>query len=165
MAANHTPMTLTTILPGAVFGPVQSRATMGSVRIIQRLLDGKPPALPRLGFSVVDVRDLASLHVRAMTTPQAGGERFLATGEFLWMEDIAGMLRSGLTDRASKVPTRRLPNVLFRLISLFAHDLRTLTPLLGRTLASSSEKAARILGFAPRPAAATIVDCGESLLD
>jgi dihydroflavonol-4-reductase len=164
MTANPTPMTLTTILPGAVFGPVLTKANLGSVRIIQRLLDGKPPALPRLGFSVVDVRDVAALHVRAMTMPQAGGERFLATGEFLWMEDIAKMLRSGLKERAAKVPTRRLPNALFRIVSLFAHDLRALTPLLGRRFASSSEKAARVLGFVPRPVAATIVDCGESLL-
>ena len=71
---------LTTILPGAVFGPVLFKQNLGSVRIIKRLLEGRPPALPRLGFAVVDVRDLAALHVRAMTTPEAAGQRFLATG-------------------------------------------------------------------------------------
>jgi dihydroflavonol-4-reductase len=80
--------TLTTILPSAVFGPVLTKENLGSVQIIQRLLEGRPAGIPRLGFWVVDVRDPADLHIRAMTAPQAAGERFIAAGEFMWMEDI-----------------------------------------------------------------------------
>lgn len=154
---------LTTILPGAVFGPVLSPENLGSVRIIHRLLHGKPPALPRLGFSVVDVRDLAALHVRAMTEPAAAGERFLATGEFLWMSEIADVLRSGLGAAAANVPTRRLPDWLFRLAALAAPDLRSLSPLLGVRYEASNEKARRVLRFTPRPAAETIADTARSL--
>ena len=86
----------TTILPGAVFGPILTAENLGSVQIIQGMLNGKPPALPRLGFWIVDVRDLADLHIRAMTAASAAGQRFIAAGEYMWMEDIARTLRTEL---------------------------------------------------------------------
>ncbi len=88
MAGYEGPTTLTTVLPGAVFGPILSTANLGSVRIIQRLLQGRMPGLPRIGLEVVDVRDIADLHIRAMTAPEAAGQRFLGTGEFVWMREI-----------------------------------------------------------------------------
>ncbi len=155
---------LTTILPGAVFGPLLSRNALGSVQIIQNLLQGRPPAMPKLGFWVTDVRDLAGLHIRAMTAPEAAGERFLAAGEFQWMAEIAATLRAKLGRRAVKVPTRRLPRFLVRLLLPFNPQLRSIAPLIGRKFALTTQKARRRLGFAPRPAAETIVDCAESLL-
>ena len=157
------PDLLTTILPGAVFGPVLSADSLGSVAIIQGLLQGRPTALPRIGFWVVDVRDLAELHIRAMTAPEAAGQRFIAAGEFLWMEDIATTLRTRLGRRAPKVPTRRLPDFVVRLLLPFQPALKALAPLLGRRFPLSAEKAARVLGFTPRSAADTIADCAESL--
>ncbi|HVQ71204.1 MAG TPA: aldehyde reductase [Bradyrhizobium sp.] len=163
--AGHTGLTrLTTILPGAVFGPMLTKANLGSVQIIQRLLEGRPAAIPRLGFWVVDVRDLAELHVRAMTAPEAAANRFIAAGDFMWMEDIAATLRLHLGSRASKVPTRQLPDLVFRLSSLFVPVLRNFVSSLGRTNDLTAAKARRMLGFAPRPATTTIVDCAESLL-
>jgi dihydroflavonol-4-reductase len=158
------PTTFTTILPGAVFGPVLTTDNLGSVQIIQRLLAGSPAGIPRLGFSVVDVRDLADLHIRAMIAPEAGGQRFIAAGDFMWMEDIARTLRSRLGARANRVPTRRLPDFIVRFLARFLPHLRMVTPVLGRTTSISTEKARRLLGFSPRPAATTIVDCAESLI-
>lgn len=155
---------LVTILPGAVFGPVLSAENLGSVQIIEDLLKGRPAALPRLGFWVVDVRDLADLHIRALTSAEAGGQRFIAAGDFLWMEEIAQVLRRRLGERAAKVPTRRLPGFVVRLLLPFRPHLRTLAPLIGRKFGLSSEKARQQLGFAPRPAEETLVDCAESLL-
>lgn len=153
----------TTILPGAVFGPVLTPDNQGSVDIIRRLLNGNPSALPKLGFWVVDVRDLADLHVQAMTSPQAAGERFLAAGDFMWMKDIAVTLRNALGTRAAKVPTRELPNFVVRLLLPFLPKLKGLAPLLGHRFPLTSEKARRTLGFAPRPGVTTVVDCAESL--
>jgi dihydroflavonol-4-reductase len=164
IAANPSATTLTTILPGAVFGPVLTRESLGSVQIIDRLLKGQPAGIPRLGFSVVDVRDLADLHVRAMTSPLAAGERFLAVGDFVWMKEIASALRSALGERGGKVPTRDLPDFVFRLLSLFMPPLRMLASDLGRRNRITSAKARRVLGFSPRPATTTVVDCAESLL-
>lgn len=155
---------LTTVLPGAVFGPILAAENLGSVQIIQGMLKGKPAALPRLGFWIVDVRDLADLHIRAMTAATAASQRFIAAGEYMWMEDIARTLRTELGEAAAKAPTRRLPDFVVRMLLPFAPNLRSLAPLLGRRFPLTSAKARQTLGFAPRPAAMTIVDCARSLL-
>jgi len=93
MSRNAGSTQFTAILPGAVFGPILSPQNLGSVQIIQGLLNGRPAAVPRLGFWIVDVRDLADLHIRAMSSPAAAGQRFIAAGEFMWMADIAAALR------------------------------------------------------------------------
>jgi dihydroflavonol-4-reductase len=154
----------TTILPGAVFGPILSADNPGSVRIIQGLLKGEPKALPQLGFWIVDVRDLADLHIRAMIAPAAAGERFIAANEFMWMRDVANTLRAQLGPAAAKVSTRQLPNWLVKMLLPVLPNLKGLAPLLGRRFALSSQKARQVLAFAPRPAAATIIDCARSLM-
>jgi dihydroflavonol-4-reductase len=164
MAEHAGPTSLTTILPGAVFGPVLAKANRGSVQIIRRLLEGRPAAIPRLGFWIVDVRDLAELHVHAMTASEAAANRFIAAGDFMWMEDIATTLRLKLGSQAGKVPTRRLPDLVFRLSSLFVPVLRTFVSSLGRKNDLTAAKARHMLGFSPRPATTTIADCAESLL-
>jgi hypothetical protein len=99
-----------------------------------------------------------------MTSPEAAGERFLAVGDFMWMEDIANTLRAQLGARAAGVPTRRLPDAVVRFMSLFLPPLRTFTAELGRKTATSSDKARRVLGFSPRPAVSTVIDCARSLM-
>jgi dihydroflavonol-4-reductase len=164
MADHDGPTTLTTILPGAVFGPVLTTDNLGSVRIVARLLAGMP-GTPRIGFEIVDVRDLADIHIRAMTAPEAAGQRFLATGEFVWMRDMALALRAGLGDAASKAPTRNLPNIAVRLAAIADPTLREIMPALGRRHRHSTAKASRLLGWRPRPAAETVVACGRSLME
>jgi len=156
---------LTTILPGAVFGPLRDAENLGSVQIIHGMLRGRPGALPRLGFWIFDVRDLADLHIRAMTAAAAAGQRFIAAGEFMWMEGMAKTLRAQLGEQGAKVPTRRLPDFVVRLLLPFMANLRTLAPLLGRRFPINTDKSRKVLAFAPRPAAATLVDCARSLLD
>jgi nucleoside-diphosphate-sugar epimerase len=163
MAGYQGDTTLTTILPVAIFGPLRSADNAGSVDVIARLLTGRPPVLPRFGFTIVDVRDLADLHIQAMISNAAAGQRFIGAGDFMWLADIADTLRAYLGPRASKVPSRGIPDVVVRTIARFVPALRTLVPLLGRQLTFSSAKAQRMLGFSPRPAAATIMDCAESL--
>jgi len=126
-------------------------------------LRGRPSLLPRLGFNITDVRDLAAVHVAAMTAPQAAGERFIVLGEALWFGEVAAILRQRLGARAAKVPRHGLPDGLVRLIARFNPRLKELLPLLGRTQKFSADKARRMLGYAPRPAADTIAACGESL--
>ncbi|HEY4018103.1 MAG TPA: NAD-dependent epimerase/dehydratase family protein [Pseudonocardiaceae bacterium] len=156
---------LTTILPGAVFGPVLTKDTVGSVGIIARMIGGAMPGVPRIGLEVVDVRDLADIHIKAMTAPEAAGQRFLATGEFTWMREIAETLHKGLGPDGEKVATRQLPNFAIRLAARFADkSLREITPALGRRNRHSTEKAKRILDWQPRPAAETVLDCARSLI-
>jgi len=162
--ADHPATALVTILPGAIFGPVLTKAQLGSVGIIQRLLQGQPPALPRLAFNITDVRDLADLHIRAMTSPEAAGQRFIAMGDALWYGEVAATLRARLGGEAAKVPTAAMPDLVARGLALVSPQMKSLLPLLGRTQAFSRAKAEKILGFAPRPVEDTIADCGASLL-
>jgi dihydroflavonol-4-reductase len=157
------PTTLATVLPGAVFGPLLPASRAGSVQIIERLLAGRMPGTPRVGFEVVDVRDLADVHVRAMTAPEAAGRRFIAAGEFLWMSEIAAVLRARLGERARKVPSRTLPDFAIRLLARFDPGARALVPYLSRRHLHTSRTAERLLGWRPRPAADTITDCALSL--
>jgi dihydroflavonol-4-reductase len=157
--------TLTTILPGAVFGPLLPNGTPGSVWVVENLLDGKPPRLLNLGLSVVDVRDLAAAHVAALTAPQAPSERFLCTGHFLWMPEIARILRDGLGPAGSKVPTKVISDYLVYPLSLFMPKLRMFRHDVGQRRDVDNSKARTVLGFQPRPAADTLLDCAHSLLE
>lgn len=102
---------LSVINPVGIFGPVLGPDYSTSILMVQRLMDGAMPGVPRLYFGAVDVRDVADLHIRAMTHSAAKGERFLAVaGDFMSMRDIAQVLKARLGTSARKVPTRRLPD-------------------------------------------------------
>lgn len=156
---------LTTILPGAVFGPVLGADQLGSVQVIGRMLRGEMPRLPRIGLEVVDVRDVADAHVRAMTAPEAAGERFLATGELVTMADMAAALRAGLGDAAAKVPTKTVPDVVLKLMARRKPELAGILPGLGRRNRHTTDKARGVLGWQPRPAREAVVACGRSLVE
>lgn len=158
--------TLTTILPTAIFGPaLMEQHSGGSVGVIKRIMTGRPPLLPRIGFNIVDVRDLAALHVRAIGSEAAIGKRFIANGGFLWMTQIAAALREGLGQSAPRVRKYGMPNWAFHVIARFAKPLRSLAPLLGRDLVFSADRARKELGFLPREVKQTVVDCAKSILD
>lgn len=157
---------LAVINPVAVFGPVLAADTSSSIEIVRSLLSGRFPGVPRLAFGVVDVRDVADLHLRAMTAPEAAGERFLAvSGDFMTMGQIAGVLRQELGPRASKVPTRTIPDVLIRLAGLVQRELRDFGPELGVLRSVDGSKATRLLGWQPRSREDALVATAESLFD
>jgi nucleoside-diphosphate-sugar epimerase len=155
---------LVTIQPGAIVGPVLGEDRSYSLEAISRLLDGRMPGLPRLGFAFVDVRDVAALHVLAMTAPEAAGERLIAAGEFLWFSDVAQILRERLGEAARKVPTRKVPNFVVRAMGMVDPGVRSVATELGHEARYSSENARRRTGWQPRPVEETIVDCARSLL-
>jgi nucleoside-diphosphate-sugar epimerase len=136
-----------------------------SVQIVQRLLTGKVPGLPRLGFNVVDVRDVADLHLRAMTAPEAAGQRFIAASGFKWMSEMAELLRRELGPAAAKVPTRAMPDFVIRLASIVDRDLRNVTRDLGQRRDFTAAKARELLDWRPRTAEETILDCARSLIE
>ncbi|MFT8491307.1 MAG: hypothetical protein ABF672_12280 [Gluconobacter oxydans] len=156
--------TLAVVNPSVILGPVLGRDFSPSIGLVQRLLAGKVPGLPRLGVEFVDVRDLADLHLRAMTNPAAAGQRFIGAGEFAWMADIARVLKAQLGPEAAKVPTRALPDFVLRLVGLFDRDLGAMNGYLGHRYTYSSAKAQSVLGWKARPLEETVVDCGRSLI-
>ena len=155
---------LATVNPGAILGPLLSRDASYSLEAIERLLKGIP-GTPKVGFSFVDARDVAALQVKAMVAPEAGGQRFIAVAEFLWMAEVAATLRRELGDDAAKVPTRSVPNLLVRAMALFDPGIRSITNQLGKKLTYSSEKARTQLGWTTRPLEQTIAETGRSMVD
>lgn len=155
---------LTSINPGAIIGPVLSDDRSYSLQAIERMLDGMP-GLPRLGFSFVDVRDVADMQVTAMTAPAAAGQRFIAAGPFYWMSEVAEILRDRLGDAAAKVPKRNVPNFVVRGMARFDSGLRSIVDDLGQRTDYSIENAKVRLGWSPRPIEQSVIDCARSLLD
>ena len=156
---------LVTICPGAVIGPVLGSDFSASIDIVKKLIDGSLPGLPRFGWPLVDVRDIADLHIRAMRTPAAAGQRFIGAGPFYWMADIAKVLRERLPEVARKVPKRQLPNWLVRLSSRFDPVIHDRLFELDKERPVSAEKARRELGWSPRANDEAIVDTARSLVD
>lgn len=156
---------LAVVNPVGVFGPVLGPDYSTSIVLIRRLMDGDLPGCPRLSYGVVDVRDVAELHLRAMTDPGAKGERFLAvSGASMSIRDMATTLKERLGEAARRAPTRELPNWIVRLVSLFDPEVRQVVPELGRHKQATSEKARTVLGWSPRPPEDAIVATAESLL-
>ena len=156
---------LSVVNPVGVFGPVLGPDYATSILLVQRMMDGALPGLPRMCFGVVDVRDVADLHLRAMKHPAANGERFLAVaGDFMWISEIAATLKRRLGDAAQHVPTRQLPNFLVRLAALRDPAVKQIVPELGKWKNATSEKAQRVLGWEPRSREDSVVATAESLM-
>ncbi|ALE74830.1 MULTISPECIES: NAD-dependent epimerase/dehydratase family protein [unclassified Pseudonocardia] len=157
---------LTTILPVAVMGPVMGAAISGANHIVQNSLDGRMPGYPNMYVPIVDVRDVAAAHVAAMTAPDAAGERFLVgTGEpAIAMKDIGAILRTGLGTKASKVPTRTIPDVVVKATALFKDEFKPVAADLGYVKRVSDTKIRTVLGITPRPAREAIIAAGRSMV-
>ena len=157
-------MELAVINPAGIFGPVLGLDYAGSVDVLKRLLDGMP-GCPRIYFGMVDVRDVADLHIRAMQHPAAKGERFIAVaGRSLSMLEISRVLRARLGTAAKRAPRFELPNFVVRLAARRDPAIRQLVPMLGKVREASSEKARRLLGWNPRGNEEIILATAESLI-
>lgn len=165
MAAHGGAMEYVSINPAAVLGPVLGADFSTSLEVVKKLLDGALPGLPNLGFGVVDVRDVAALHVQAMVTAGLNGERFIAQGRFIWMREVAEVLKAGLGAKAKRVPTRGLPNWLLKLLANFDATVKMVVPELGRRRDASAVHALQLLGWKTRDEATTILDCANSLIE
>jgi dihydroflavonol-4-reductase len=149
----------------AIFGPVLGNDFAASIILIQRLLNGDFPGCPQISFGVVDVRDVASLHLLAMTHEKAAGERFLAISPpSMTVQKMAVVLKERLPEVARKAPTRVIPNILLRLVGLFDKQIGLITGELGKERDATNEKAKTILGWNPRSREDTLVATAESLV-
>ncbi len=156
---------LAVVNPVGVFGPLLGPDTSTSVTYIQRMMDGAMPGLPRMRIGVVDVRDVADLHLCAMTDPRAKGERFLAVaGDFMSLREIALTLKARLGAAARRAPTRELPDWLVRLVAVADPSVRQILPELGKMKNATSAKAKILVGWAPRPREDALAATAESLI-
>ena len=137
-----------------------------SVQIVKKLLDGSMPGCPQVSIGAVDVRDIADLHILAMTDPKAKGERFLGVADngIVSFLDIARIIKAKRPEFAKKVPTMQLPNLLIKVIAVFDPSVRQLLPELGRSIKISNEKAKNQLGWTPRSTEDSIIDTVDRLV-
>ena len=157
---------LAVVNPVGVFGPALGPDYSTSIVLVKRLMDGSLPGCPDLWFGGVDVRDVADLHLKAMTDPAARGERFLATaGDFVSVREIARFLKEDLGDAGRRVATRPLPSWLLRVIGLFDLQVRGVLPELGKHKNATNAKARRRLGWAPRSPRDAVLATARSLLE
>lgn len=165
MAENGGEMEFVSVNPSLVLGPVHSADFSSSVSAIEQLLSGAVPLAPDLGFAVVDVRDVAALHVKCLEEPGLAGERFIASGRFMKFLEVGAVLRKGLGEKARKVPTRRMPGWLVHLLALFNPGIRSIKSELGKTRNADASHARNRLGWSTRREEDTILDCANSLID
>ena len=156
---------LVAINPVGIFGPVLGPDFSSSVGLIKAMLEGKMPAAPKLSFGVVDVRDLAALHLKALIELRANGLRFLASaGDCVTMHQIARALRTPMGPSAKRAPRFEFPNSFVRLAAKRNPSLRTMLSELGKIKHITNEKARQVLGWEPRSNSEAVVACAESLL-
>lgn len=153
---------LTTINPGLVVGPALDTFYGTSMQVIERLLKGSDPLLPRVGFPLVDVRDVAEMHLRALQRPETAGKRYAASAGTMSSAEIAKVLKTAHPDR--KIPTRVAPDLVIRLLALFDPTIRTLVPALGRLDRVSNARAVADMEMTFRPPALSLREAADWLI-
>ncbi len=158
-------MEFASVNPAAVFGPLLSGDLSTSIELVKQLLEGKVPMCPDIGFGIIDVRDVADLHYRALTAPAIHDERYVCSGPFLKMIDVANLLRANLGEQARKVPKRKMPDWLLKLLALVRPELKQLVAELGNVRGGDSSHAMKALGWTMRPPEEAILATAHSLIE
>ena len=160
-----TPTSMVSILPVFIGGPIVGDQIPPSVQIVSRLLQGAVPAVPNIGWSTVDVRDCAELHLLAMRAHQAEGQRYIAASkEFIWFSEIAALLHRKMGAHAAQVTQRVAPDWIVRFFGFFGGEAGYVARRLRRKVLFSAAKAESQLQWTARGAEAMIVDCANSLI-
>ncbi len=145
------PLELSVINPMGIFGPSLNEDLSSGFELLKKLLDGSMKAIPDIRLGIVDVRDVAELHILAMEKPQAKGERFLAlSGGTMSLIEIVKLLKEKMPYVTTKAPTKSLPTFIIRLSSIFNDQAKAILPLVGINRNASNKKAKTILGWVPR---------------
>ena len=154
---------LAVVNPGMVLGPALEKDYGTSLEALVKLLRGEVPILPRVGFEIVDVRDVASLHRLAYENEAAAGHRYLCANGFMWFTELAAYLAEQFPDYRKKIPRRELPNFLVRVFALFVREIEGVVGDVGKSKRYDTSPA-RDLGWQPRSARDAIQAGAESLI-
>lgn len=156
---------LVTVNPGLVLGPSLGSGVGASLEVIEMLMRGKYPAVPPLAFPIVDVRDVAALHVAALTVADVGGRRLLAASDTMSLKEIARTLKDALGRRARKVPLLELPAFMVRSMAALDPALRAAQTDLGVRSVADARYVTELTGLTPRPAREAVTAAGVTVAD
>jgi nucleoside-diphosphate-sugar epimerase len=148
--ANTSAMDLVVINPGLVLGPLLTKEWSLSGEAIKKIMERAVPAIPDIRVAPIDVRDVATAHVLAMTVAEASGQRFICAIESHAFRDIALILAEHLGGRGFKIPTGRLPNFVLPIVALWDKQVRLILSEVGQDLAIDATKIKTVLGLKPR---------------
>jgi dihydroflavonol-4-reductase len=149
-ASGPSSMELVVINPGLVLGPLLSSDWGTSGEMVKRIMEHKVPAIPNISFATVDVRDVASAHLSAMTTAEAAGQRFICAEANHSMREIAHILKAVYGGRGFKIPTARLPSIAIRTMAVFDSTVRLALNDLDSSQLVDTAKILRVLQWHPR---------------
>jgi dihydroflavonol-4-reductase len=155
-------MDMTTIHPGAIIGPALDDDASISIGMVTMLFDAKTPALPSNGFSIIDVRDVADMHVAALEKPEASNQRYLATAEYMPFPKIAATLRELYPGR--KITSNNVPDWIIRLLARFGGPTRQIINDIGNEKIFDGSKGERLLGRGYISARQSIADTAEAAI-
>ena len=137
---------LATINPGGIYGPLLDEDPGTSPELVIRLIDGSLPATARVALIAIDVRDVAAAHVKAMTTPAAGGHRYPMGNGTYSLQQMAEILRTAFPDRSRKIPRFEVPDWVVRVFAAFDADMRGNVGELGTHKTTDALDAKALLG-------------------
>lgn len=156
---------LTVINPMGIFGPSLSPVLSSGFELLKKVLEGSMKQLPDMTLGIVDVRDVADLHIRAMTNPEAKGQRFLALSDkIMSLVDISKMVKDKMPEVAKNASTKQMPTLLLKFASMFNEQAKAILPMVGVYRNATNEKAKRVLGWKPRSSEEAILSTVESLV-
>jgi len=153
---------LTTINPVLVLGAPLDKNFGSSISLVERILNGKDPMLPDLKFAIVDVRDVATMHVDAIKSESTKGQRIIASSSTKSFIEIAQLLKASYPK--SKVKSAKAPTFVIRLLSLFDGSIKAILPQLGKPMTVSGAKAEKLLGINFIPSDVAIRESAEYLI-
>jgi len=157
---------LTVINPSFVMGPVLSgNVSSTSMLVPKRLLERQMPLVPHINIPVVDVRDVAAAHIKAMTVRKAAGQRHLVHGSNIWLEEISDILAAEFGRYGYKVPTKNAPYPIMWLVSIFDKTLRPILPMYGKETHIDNSRMKNVLGVQPTDIKSTMIDMAYSMID
>ncbi|QBR12758.1 SDR family oxidoreductase [Sphingobacterium sp. CZ-2] len=163
MEENPSELEFVSVLPGAILGPVLEEDFGTSANIVIKLMEGKMPAVPQIGFEIIDVRSVSDALIKAMETPQAANNRYLISSGFLMMKEIAQILKREYPNM--KIPQKELPNFMVKILSKFDATLKPILIDLGVKRRVTSEKARNELGWQPIPTEEAVLSCAKSIFE
>lgn len=165
LASQDSKLEMTAVNPCVVLGPALEKDFGSSLEIVRKIMAGEMPGAPKLGWPIVDVRDVADLELLAMKSPNAAGNRYICAGETMWMSEIGEVLKRDFPDFKKKISTRTLPNWLVKFSAIFDSAVKSVITELGKPIFVSSQKAKDELGWSCRSNEEAIKSAAQSLID
>ncbi|XP_045199960.2 uncharacterized protein LOC123554112 [Mercenaria mercenaria] len=156
---------LAVVNPGYVMGPVLHGAQCTSTDVVKRLLERNMMFVPKLNFSLVDVRDVAAAHIKAMTLQEASGKRHILVNENMWMKEIAVILSNEFKSQGYNVPTSNCPNAMLSVYGVFNKSIKMIIPQCNKVIKFDNTRMKETLGITPREMKDTIIDMAYSLIE